>query len=206
MTKLGLNAKTKTPFTGVSKLENGMLRVSLADGGHIDAEKVLIALGRPPNVEPLQLQNAGVKTDKQGLIVVDEFQNTSVPNVYAIGDVAAGTPQLTPVALRCGRILSERLFNGKKDLKMCYDNIATVIFSHPPIGVVGLTEKDAIAKFGADKVKVYKSKFINMFFSPAAGPEKKHYTLFKIICHLESDTIQRVVGCHCIGRNVDEMM
>lgn len=126
--------------------------------------------------------------------------------VYAIGDVTAGAPQLTPVAIRAGRILAERLFNNKPALKMCYDKIATVIFSHPTIGTVGLSEEAAIAKHGADKVKVYRSKFTNMFFSPALTDEKKHRSLFKVICALEADGIERVVGCHCIGRNVDEMM
>ena len=206
MNKLGLDARTKSPFTGVSKLDNGLLRVALADGGHVDAEKVLVALGRPPNVEPLKLDNAGVKIDKSGLVIVDEFQNTNVEGIYAIGDIALGTPQLTPVAIRAGRILSERLFNNRTDLKMCYDNIATVIFSHPTIGVVGLTEEQAKAKFGDDKVKVHRSKFTNMFFSPALTQEKKHQSLFKIICHEEKEGVQKVVGCHCIGKGVDEMM
>ena len=89
---------------------------------------------------------------------------------------------------------------------MCYDNIATVIFSHPPIGSVGHTEESAIAKSGADKVKVYRSKFTNMFFSPALTDEKKHRSLFKIMCSVEADGKERVVGCHCIGKGVDEMM
>ena len=206
MQKLGLDARTKTPFTGVSKLDNGQLRVALADGGHVDADSVLCALGRPPNVAPLLLQNAGVEVDSSGAIVVDAYQNTSVPGIYAIGDVAAGTPQLTPVAIRAGRIVSERVFNNKPDLKMCYDNIATVIFSHPPIGIVGLSEEAAIEKHGADNVKVYRSKFTNMFFSPALTDDKKHRSLFKVICLLEADGVERVIGCHCIGKAVDEMM
>lgn len=92
MKKLGLDARTQTPFTGVTKLENGLLRVTLADGGHVDAESVLAALGRPPNVGPLLLENAGVKVDASGAVLIDEFQNTNVPGIYALGDVAAGTP------------------------------------------------------------------------------------------------------------------
>lgn len=105
-------------------------------------------MGRPPNTEPLSLNNAGIQTNKKGEIIVDEYQNTNVSGIYAIGDVTAGAPQLTPVAIRSGRILSERLFNNKPHLKTCYDNIATVIFSHPPIGVVGHSEESAIQKFG----------------------------------------------------------
>ena len=92
MGKLGLDAKTKTPFESVTKLENGQLRVNLADGGHVDADRVLAALGRPPNVGPLQLQNAGVTVHSSGTIAVDQYQNTNVPGIYAIGDVAQGTP------------------------------------------------------------------------------------------------------------------
>ena len=101
----------------------------------------MIALGRPPNVEHLGLEKTGIKATKEK-IVVDEYQNTSVYGVYAIGDVT-GCIALTPVAVRSGRILSERLFNGKTKLKMLYSNIPTVIFSHPPIGTVGLSEEEA---------------------------------------------------------------
>ena len=92
MKKHGLDARTKTPFTGVSQLDNGLLRVSLADGGHIDSEKVLAAMGRPPNTKPLLLDNAGIQINKHGEIIVDEYQNTNVPGIYAIGDVSAGAP------------------------------------------------------------------------------------------------------------------
>lgn len=110
------------------------------------------------------------------------------------------------MAIRAGRILAERLFNSKPNLKMNYNNICTVVFSHPPIGVIGYTEQEAKEKFGEDKVTTHKSKFINMFYSPALTQEKKHHSLIKVICHKETDDIERVVGCHCIGRNVDEMM
>jgi glutathione reductase (NADPH) len=104
----------------------------------INTDRILIALGRPPCVEGLGLENTGIKTRK-GVVIVDEFQNTSVNGVYAIGDVTDNF-NLTPVAIRAGRILSERLFNNKPNLKMVYKNIPTVIFSHPPIGSIGLSE------------------------------------------------------------------
>lgn len=129
-----------------------------------------------------------------------------MPGIYAIGDVTSMTMQLTPVAIRSGRILSERIFNNKPQLKMCYENIPTVVFSHPPIGAIGLSEKEAVEKWGADNVKVHRSKFINMFFSPAMTQEKKQHSLIKVICHIEAEGVERVVGCHCIGKNVDEMM
>ena len=89
---------------------------------------------------------------------------------------------------------------------MCYDNIPTVIFSHPPIGSIGLSEDVAIEKWGKENVKVYRSTFINMFYSPAKSDDKKLKSLFKVICHVEADGTERVVGVFAIGKGVDEMM
>ena len=89
---------------------------------------------------------------------------------------------------------------------MCYDNIATIIFSHPPIGSVGLTEASAIKKWGSENVKTYKSTFVNMFYSPAKSDDKKLKSLFKVICHIEEDKTKRVVGCFAIGKGEDEMI
>jgi glutathione reductase (NADPH) len=139
MKKLNLDARLATPWNSVEKLPDGLYRVNLADGTHIDAHAVLSALGRPPNFAPLKLENAGVVIEKNA-IKVDEYQNTNVDGIYAIGDVT-NQVTLTPVAIRQGRIVAERIFNNKPSLKMNYENIATVIFSHPPIGCVGLTEE-----------------------------------------------------------------
>lgn len=89
---------------------------------------------------------------------------------------------------------------------MNYNNIATVIFSHPPIGSVGLSEEDAKKKWGDDTIKTYRSKFINMYYSPAEVQEKKQSSFFKIITHIEADGTERVVGVFGIGKGVDEMM
>ena len=171
MKKLGLDARSKTPFTSVEKLENGCFKVNFENGQSLEAEKILSALGRPPNFEPLNLGAAGVVVEN-GAIKVDEFNNTNVDGIYAIGDVT-NQINLTPVAIRQGRIVTERIFNNKPELKACLDNIATVIFSHPPIGVVGLNEEQSVDKFGKENVKVYKSKFTNMFYSPASSDDKK---------------------------------
>jgi len=203
MAKLHLDCRTDTPFESVEKLENGLLRVNLADGTSVEAEKVLSALGRPPAVDALKLENAGVEV-VEGAVKVDEFQNTNVPGIYAIGDVT-NQINLTPVAIRQGRLLSQRLFLGHEG-KMCYDNVASVIFSHPPIGSVGLDEDKAKAKWGEDKVKVYKSQFINMFYSPGKSDDVKLKSLFKIITHFEDDGTERVVGVFGIGKGIDEMM
>lgn len=163
-----------------------------------------MALGRPPNVEPLNLQSAGVELDPKGFVKVNEHHFTNVERIYAIGDVT-NHPQLTPVAIKAGRILAEYLFNGRQDLVMDYSNIPTVIFSHPPIGYVGLSEEQARAKFG-ERVKIYKSKFTNMFYSLAKDDSKKLQTLMKLICAIEDDGTERVVGSHAIGRGIDEMI
>ena len=204
MKKLHLDVRLNTPFDSVEKLSNGMHRVNLSDGTHVDAEVVLSALGRKPNLDALNLANAGVEVSK-GAVVVDEYQNSSVPGIYAIGD-ATNQINLTPVAIRQGRIVSDRVFGGKTNLKMCYDNIATVIFSHPPIGSVGLTEEAAVNKWGADNIKTYKSTFINMYYSPAKSDDLKLKSMFKLICHIEPDSTERVVGAYAIGKSVDEMM
>ena len=171
MTKLGLDYRVNCPHKSVEKKGDKHYVVHLQDGSSIECEAVLQAIGRPPNTEPLKLEVAGVEVVK-GAVKVDEYQNTNVPGIYAIGDVT-NQVSLTPVAIRQGRIVSERLFNNKPDLKVCYDNIATVIFSHPVIGSVGVSEDQAIEKWGADKIKCYRSKFINMYYSPALTQEKK---------------------------------
>jgi glutathione reductase (NADPH) len=124
-------------------------------------------------------------------------------------------PALTPVAVRSGRILSERLFNGKENLKCDYEHIPTVIFSHPPIGTVGLSEELAIKEYGADNISSYKSEFTNMFYSlmePNSKNPERPKSLFKLICHKEKAVgtqkivSEKVVGVHTIGRAADEMM
>ena len=105
-----MDSRTDTPFEAVEKADNGMLRVILKEGGFLEAEKVLWALGRPPNLEGLNLENAGVEVVKNA-IKVDEYQNTNVEGIYAIGDVT-NQINLTPVAIRQGRIVAERIFNN----------------------------------------------------------------------------------------------
>lgn len=165
MRKLGVEIKLDSPHESVTKEADGSLSVKLKSGEIIPCDKCLVALGRPPNVEPLALQNTGVEIVK-GAIKVDELQNTTVSGVYAIGDVTDQVT-LTPVAIRAGRVLVERIFNNRPDLKVNYNDIATIIFSHPPIGTVGLSAEQAVKNFGEDKVKVFTSGFTNMFYSPA---------------------------------------
>lgn len=193
----------------VEQMPDGKLRTTLKDGTYVDADKVLSALGRPPATDGLGLENTQIKLDQRsGHILTDEYQNTHQSGVYALGDVTKGVA-LTPVAVRAGRILSERLFNNRPTLKMNYENVATVVFTHPPLGTVGLNEMDAKAKFGEDSIKVYKSQFVNMYYGlvPQEG-EGAHrpQSVFKLVTHFESDGTERVVGAHGMGRGIDEMM
>jgi glutathione reductase (NADPH) len=141
---------------------------------------------------------AGVEHDAQGYVPTDEFQNTNVPGIYAVGDVT-GRAQLTPVAIAAARRLSDRLFNQQTDRKLDYENIPTVMFSHPPIGTVGLTEDEA-RKHHGDAVKVYQTRFTAM-----AHAFTKHQptTAMKLVC---VGAQEKVVGVHVIGQGADEML
>ncbi len=159
---------------------------------------VLWAIGRTANVAELNLESAGVVVDDMNFIVTDEFQNTNVRGIYAIGDVT-GRAALTPVAIAAGRRLSERLFNGKTDLRLDYNLIATVVFTHPPIGTVGMSESEARAVYG-DAVKVYVADFTPMYH---ALTTRKSHTDMKLVC---VGPEQKIIGCHVIGAGADEMM
>ena len=161
-------------------------------------DAVLWAIGRGPNAAGLDLPSAGVAQGDGDFIMTDEFQNTNIPGVYAIGDVT-GRAALTPVAIAAGRRLSDRLFNGEADRRLDYHSIATVVFTHPPIGTVGLTEGEARAKYG-DAVKTYVADFTPMYH---ALTTRKTHTDMKLVC---VGPAQKIVGCHVIGTGADEMM
>ena len=161
-------------------------------------DAVLWAIGRQPNTEDLGLDRAGVALGDFGSIPVDKYQDTSVAGVHAIGDVT-GRAELTPVAIAAGRRLAERLFAGDRDRHLDYELIPTVVFSHPPIGTVGLTEVEAHARHGKD-VRVYKTQFTPMF---NAITTHKGHTAMKLVT-VGGD--ERVVGCHIFGEGADEML
>ncbi len=158
--------------------------------------------GRVPNVDGIGLETTGVKVDSESrYIVTDEFQNTSAKGVYSVGDVQ-GRVLLTPVAIAAGRRLSNRLFGGIQfaNDRLDYSNIPSVIFSHPPIGTVGMTEPQARRKLGDEAIKVYKASFTPMYYS--LGPHKVQ-TMMKIVC---AGNDERVVGIHIIGKDSDEII
>ncbi|KAG9318222.1 hypothetical protein JVU11DRAFT_303 [Chiua virens] len=171
-------------------------------GQTTEVDCLIWAIGRHANTEGLGLKELGIRLDKQGDVIVDEFQNTDVPGVYAIGDVQ-GKALLTPVAISAGRRLSNRLFGPEKfkNDKLSYENIPTVVFSHPTIGTVGLTEPEAYERYGKD-VKIYKSSFRALYFSQVAENHKEP-TVYKLIVVGDEE---RVVGVHIIGLGSDEVL
>jgi len=195
----GVHVRLSTTVESVTRDQNGQ-RVVTLQGGHTlpPVEALFWTIGRHANIAGLGLEAASVRTDAAGHVEVDEWQNTSTPGVYALGDVT-GRATLTPVAIAAGRRLSDRLFGGKPQAKLDYRDIPSVVFSHPPIGTVGLSEADARALHG-DAVKVYTTRFTNMFY---AVTEHKALTHMKLVC-VGAD--ERVVGVHVIGRGADEMI
>ena len=160
-------------------------------------DAVIMAIGRRPLIDDLNLDGIGIDSDEKGYISIDEFQNTSIEKHYAVGDVTR-MPPLTPAAIRQGRMLSERLFNNKPAAKYNPQYVPTVVFTHPAIGTVGLTEEHAREKF--NNIKVFKSTFNPM---QDALSEKKTPTVIKLVVNEEND---KIVGLHMIGQGSDEIL
>jgi glutathione reductase (NADPH) len=144
------------------------------------------------------LEAAGIEPLPNGTIPTDAFQNTTVAGIYALGDVTGRAP-LTPVAIAAGRRLADRLFNDQPNRRLDYENIPTVVFAHPPVGSIGLTETEARAT-GDGKVTVYQTQFRPMRYALSRhGPR----TAMKLVCMGEDE---RVLGIHMVGDGVDEML
>mmetsp|Transcript_43037 Transcript_43037/g.104102 ORF Transcript_43037/g.104102 Transcript_43037/m.104102 type:complete len:583 (-) Transcript_43037:830-2578(-) len=194
---------------GVEKITlsvDGLKTVHLQNGEVIEGvDAVLMAPGRAPLVEPLNLPAQGVQQKEGGYIVTNEYSETNVEGLYALGDVC-GNVELTPMAIAAGRRLADRLFGPPeyKNAKVSYDLVPTVVFSHPTIGTIGLTEEEAIAKYGEDNIKVYRSKFANLYYGIyQVDPDDKPKTAMKLVCAGEEEL---VVGLHVIGMGADEML
>ncbi len=189
-------------FSTSEKLEknaDGSLTLTFTNGNSLEVDQVIWAIGRSPLTQNLQLENTDVELNERGYIKTDEFENTTASNIYALGDIN-GKIELTPVAVKAARLLSERLFGGKTEAKMDYDLVPTVMFSHPAIGTIGLTEKQAVEQYGEDNIKVYNSSFAAMY---TAVTRHRQMTKMKLICVGENE---KVVGLHGIGLGMDEIM
>lgn len=186
--------------------KKGWLNVHYKDSkgeGVLEADCLLWAIGRSPEVEDLGLDKAGVKQDQRGQIIADEFQNTNVENIYSLGDVC-GKVELTPVAIAAGRKLSNRLFGGPeyKNAKLDYSNIPSVVFAHPEAGTIGLTEPEAREKYGDKNIKVYSMQFTDMYYA-MMDPEEKTPSNYKLIC---TGPEEKIVGMHIVGNGCAEML
>ncbi|KAH7155050.1 hypothetical protein B0J13DRAFT_437613 [Dactylonectria estremocensis] len=206
--RLGVNLHKKSQASKVEKDANGKLTITYKDeSGNesvvTDVDHLIWAIGRTPETNGIGLEEAGVKLRESGHIVVDEYQNTAVDNIYALGDVT-GEAELTPVAIAAGRRLSHRLFGPSEfsNLKLSYDNIPSVVFAHPEVGSVGLTEPEAIEKYGKDNIKVYKTGFTAMYYA-MMEPDQKGPTNYKLIT---SGPDEKVVGLHIMGQGSGEML
>ena len=196
----GITLHTHAIPKEVVKNADGSVTLKLEDGREQTVDCLIWAIGREPTTDKINLQAAGVEANARGFIKVDKYQNTNVPGIYAVGDIIEGGIELTPVAVAAGRRLSERLFNNKPNEHLDYNLVPSVVFSHPPIGTVGLTEQQAIEQYGAENVKVYKSSFTSMY---TAVTQHRQACRMKLVCVGKEE---KIVGLHGIGFGVDEMI
>ncbi len=183
-----IQEKLKAEYARVGiKVHPGFTAIKIEDSGNgiktlhykdtngeatLDADCIVWAIGRSPKTANIGLDKVGVKLNDKGHVVVDEYQNTNVENVYSLGDVCDRGFELTPVAIAAARRLIDRVFGGQKDRHVDYSNIPSVVFAHPEVGSVGLTEPEARTKYG-DTLKIYNSGFISMWnsmFEPERRP------------------------------------
>jgi len=195
MTK-GINFRFNSPFERIAKQKDGSLAIEIANGDTLEADLLMYAIGRRPNTEGLGLEAAGVEVDDVGAVKVDADSRSACPSIFAVGDVT-NRVQLTPVAIREAQAFAETQFGGKPT-RVDYANIPSAVFSHPPIGAVGLTEGEARNTLGA--VRTFVSDFRAMKNVLAGRNER---SLYKIVVESETD---RVVGIHMIGPDAPEIL
>jgi glutathione reductase (NADPH) len=197
--EMGVDVETSS--RGAQLLRSGAesLELELHDGRRLGPlDTVIWAVGRVPNVEDLALDRTGVHLTADGFIAADDFQATNVPGIYAVGDVTGRIP-LTPVAIAAGRRLADRLFGGQPQRRLDYDIVPTVIFGHPPIGAVGLSEAQARARHG-QAVHIHTSTFVPLYHAMTV---RKPHTHMKLVTVGDDE---RIVGAHVIGPGADEML
>ncbi|KAJ6258429.1 hypothetical protein Dda_6469 [Drechslerella dactyloides] len=203
--KLGIHIhKNSKAFKNIEKTGSGSLKLrGEGDEAELEVDALLWAIGRAPQVEGLGLDKIGIATDEHGMVQVDEYQNTNLENIYALGDVLKVSNKVDHlVAIAAGRRLAERLFGPQEfsTRKLVYENIPSVVFAHPEVGAIGLTEPQAREQYGDANIKIYKSSFVAMYY---AMLENKGPTSYKLIC---VGPEERVVGLHILGLGSAEML
>jgi glutathione reductase (NADPH) len=196
----GMEFVINTLVIGLARERQGTLTLLCENGARLGGlDTVIWAVGRAPVTRGLDLTATGLTPDPLGFLATDGYQQTEVPGIYAIGDVS-GRVALTPVAIAAGRRLADRLFGGMQDRRLVYENVPTVIFSHPPVGTVGMTEAEAVVRFGVAAVNVYQARFTPLYH---AFTTRKIKTAIKLVV---VGPEEKVVGCHVIGPGADEML
>ncbi|MBL4645446.1 MAG: glutathione-disulfide reductase [Alphaproteobacteria bacterium] len=196
MGKKGVDVRVQTNVTEIIKTDDG-LTLTLTDGSTLAVDAVMYATGRAPNSKNMGLEELGVDMEPGGAIIIDENYKTSVDNIFAVGDVT-GKIQLTPVAIKEGAALAATQFNDTPTL-VNYENIPTAVFSQPSLGTIGMTETQAVEKFG-DDIQVFKSEYRSMKFTLSGRPER---SLMKMIIQKSTD---KVIGVHIIGPDSAEIV
>jgi glutathione reductase (NADPH) len=195
MEKRGIRIVTHKTVEAVEKVDHGLC-VTLSDNDSVTVDQAMFATGRRPNVAGLGLDKAGVRLNDKGAIAVDAYSRTSVPHIYAVGDVTDRV-NLTPVAIREGHAFADTVFGGK-DVRVDHADIPTAVFSEPEVGVIGLTEAEARERLA--RVDIYKTSFRPMKATLAARDTR---SFFKLVV---DGTTGRVVGCHIVGPEAGEMI
>jgi glutathione reductase (NADPH) len=191
----GIVIRARTELARITKMGSGYSAETKA-GEELSADLVMYATGRRPNTRGLGLEEVGIRCDEEHAVVVDDWQRSSVPHIYAVGDVT-NRLNLTPVAIAEGRALAETLFNANP-MKLDHANVPTAVFSQPPVGAVGLTERQA--RQGLAAIGVYCARFRPMKHTLSGREER---SLMKLIVDRASD---RVVGCHMVGADAPEII
>jgi len=193
----GIDVRFNFPFKGIEKLADGSLCVDGGDQGKFNTDLVLFAIGRTPKTEGLGLVEAGVALDKSGAIIVNDYSQSNIPSIYAIGDVT-NRVQLTPVAIREGQAFADTVFGGMPRT-MDYTNIPTAVFASPPISSVGLTETEARAQYG-EVIHIYRSDFRPMKNVVSGRQERGLYKM------ITAGVAEKVIGLHLIGPDSSEIL
>ncbi len=198
--KKGIVVELRSAVRSVEKLPDGSLRVTLqTETGTrtLNCDAVMYATGRLPATQGLGLGGAGVKLDSEGGVIVDEHGRSSVPSIFAVGDVT-NRIALTPVAIREGQGVATTLFGGGAPVCVDHNDVPSAVFSQPPIGTVGMTEAEAVEKF--DEIEIYKADFRPMKATLSGRDER---TMLKLVVDART---QRVLGAHMVGSDAPEII
>lgn len=201
MSDHGIKFKKEVVPQKLEKVQNDRIKVTFSDNSQDVYDTVLVAIGRTADTKTLGLENVGIKTNPRNGKISTIYEQTDCPNIYAIGDVMDGCPELTPVAIQSGVSLSRRLFGGSKE-PMDYKNICTTVFTPIEYGTVGYSEDEAVETFGKENIEVYHKSFIPLEWS--LSESRSHHQAFtKVIVDKSND---KIIGIHFLGPSAGEVM